>query len=506
MPFPRLNTLDQALDIAGSLTQSQSFLLSEEPLGYGPAISGQTGTAANITTVTSGIATVTGLTGMSSTNSVGRFLTISGAASGGNNGTFLITAYISATSVSISNPSAVASDANNGSIVWTERQPYRLEDDLNYVRTDRKNIKGTTNWYDAVPTYTRPTATGSSVPANLSNIAGKTTDAVAYVVNRAFFGQTVAATNTLVTVSSVGSLKHSDATDRTGVPVFDTGPFTGDWQSCYVHVVDGYSDGYAGSELVVLNGIHAGERIFGITYNGASTSPDSVEVRFYSAPFNTNYATSATAYTWEAGQPTSINLLYGYNQRLDSLAPSDLRTVPALGILTDATLANRVNNLYTTVGIADGYNNLLGYLTNTVANYAFFNLPDATPSVVEALNTLNAQIGDRTYTGSVLTSGQTIAASLQALSDAMGSSSITRVIERLASDLPANTAHTLPGAASYTPDGTDNGQGMWVFTRGVLRDPGSIAGGNYYAETSGTSVTFYSIQKAGDHINYFIAS
>lgn len=199
-------------------------------------------------------------------------------------------------------------------------------------------------------------------------------------------------------------------------------------------------------------------------------------------------------------------MLYGFNERLDSLDANAFRTVPALGILTDATLANRVNNLYTTVGISDGYSSLLGYLTNTVANYAFFNLPDATPSVVEALNTLNAQIGDRTYTGSVLTSGQTIAASLQALSNAMGSSSITRVIERLSADVNANTAHTLPGAASYSPDGTDNGAGMWVFTRGVLRDPGSVAGGNFYEETSSTSITFYSVQKAGDHINYFIAS
>lgn len=258
--YPRLNTLDQALDIAGSLAQSQSMVLADEPSGFGPAISGQTGSAASITTL-SGIAlTITGLTGMTSA-SVGRFLTIGGASNASNNGTFLIIAYNSSTSVNVSNGLGVASDPSSGSIIWTEREPYRLEDDINYIRSDRKLIKGTTNWYDAVPTYTRPTATSTNVPANLTNIAGKTTDAVAYVVNRAFYGQTVAATNTQVTVSSTGNLKHADNTDRTGVPVFDTGPFASDWQSCYVHIVDGYSDGYAGSELVVLNGIHKGERI-----------------------------------------------------------------------------------------------------------------------------------------------------------------------------------------------------------------------------------------------------
>ncbi len=175
MGFSRFNALDQALDIAGSLTQTQTMALGEEPLGFGPPISGQTGSAASITTVTSGIATVTGLTGMTA-QSVGRMLTISGAASGSNNGTFLIVTFIGATSVEISNAAAVAADANNGAIVWTERNPYSLEDDVNYTRTDRRLIKGTTNWYDAVPTYQRPTAVGTNVPANLSNIAGKTLD------------------------------------------------------------------------------------------------------------------------------------------------------------------------------------------------------------------------------------------------------------------------------------------------------------------------------------------
>lgn len=503
MPFSRQNALDQALDIAGSFLQTQTMTESEEPLGYGPPVAGQTGSAASVGAFSGGVSTITGLTGMTA-QSVGRFLTMSGAASGGNNGTFLIITFNSATSVDISNPSGVSPDANDGALVWTERESYRLEDDINYIRTDRRLIKGTTNWYDAVPTYQRPTAVGTNVPANLTNIAGKTTDAVAYVVNRAFYGQAVAATNTLVTVSSVGNLKHADATDRTGVPVFDAGPFTGDWQSCYVHIVDGYSDGYAGSELVVLSGANAGERIFGVTYNGASTSPDSVEVRFYSAPFNVNYATSATPYTWEVGQPTTINLLYGFNERLDQLDVNAFRTVPALGILTDATLANRVNNLYSAVGITDGYNNLLGFLTNTTTYFPFFNLPDATPTVVEALNTLNAQIGNRDYTGSILTDGQTITASLQALANAIATGSMKRVIERLAADITSNTAHTLPGGNVYILDGTNNGRYLWLFTRGVLRDPGPVAAGNDYSETSTTSVTFYNLQRAGDHINYFV--
>ncbi len=505
MAFPRKNALDQALDIAGSLLQSQIMIEAEEPSGFGAPISGQTGSAATISAFSTGVSTLTGLTGMTQ-DSVGHFLTVSGAASSGNNGTFLIISFISASSVTISNATGVAPDANNGAIVWTERGAYTLQDDLNYVRTDRKQIKGTTNWYDAIPVYTRPDAVNGQVAANLTNIAGKTTDAVAYNVNRAFFGQAVAPTNTLVTVSSAGQLKHAGANpvDYTGIPCFDLAPFTGDYTSCYVHVVDGYSDGYAGSELTVLSGPQKGERIFGVTYEGASTSPDSVEVHFFSAPYNVDYSIAPNPYTWEAGQPTTINLLYGYNERLDQLDKNAFRTVPALGILTDAALSGDVNNILQTIGTVSGNTNLLGLLTNTGANYSFFNLPDATPSVVEALNTLNSQIGDRTYSGGYLTNGQTIAASLQALSNAISGSSITRTIERLGSSIAANTAHTLPGGLSYILDGTNNGLHLWVYTRGLLRDPGSVSNGDDYEETSTTSITFYNVQRADDHINYFV--
>jgi hypothetical protein len=504
MGFPRQNALDQALDIAGSFTQTQTMTEADEPAGYGAPIAGQTGAAASVSVFGAGVSTITGLTGMT-LQSVGHFLTMSGAASGGNNGTFLIITYNSATSVDISNPSGVAPDANNGALSWTERNPYSLEDDINYVRTDRKLIKGTTNWYDAVPTYTRPTATGTSVPANLTNIAGKTTDAVAYIVNRAFYGINIVGTPASITVTSAGNFKHADTVDRTGIPCFDAAPFTADMISCYVHIVDGYADGYAGSELVVLSGPHAGERIFGVTYAGASVSPNEIVVAFYSAPFNTDYSVSATPYNWEVGQSPTINILYGYNERLDQLDAGAFRTVPALGILTDAALSSQINTIFEQLGTNDGYTSLSGLLTNTTAFYPFFNLPNATPTVVDALNTLNSQIGIRDYTGPYLTDGQTITASLQALSNAIAGSTVVRVIERLAADINANTAHTLPGGNVYVLDGTNNGLYLWLYTRGVLRDPGPVAAGNDYTETSTTQVTFYAKQKSGDHINYFIA-
>lgn len=502
MGFPRQNALKQALDIAGSLLQTQTLTIGDEPTGYGAPVSGQSGATASITAASGGVSTLTGLTGMTA-DSAGRMLTVTGAAASGNNGTFLVITFNSATSVDISNPSGVAPDTNNGALSWVEREPYRLEDDLNYIRSDRKLIKGTTNWYDTLPTYTRPNASTTPVPTNLTQISGKTTDAVSYNVNRAFFGKAVSSGDGYAVLTSVGNFKHVDAIDHTGVPCFDAGggiPFAGDWASCYVHITDGYS---SGTELVVLAGPHAGERIFGVTQDGYSTSPDSVTVKFYSSPFNLDYKVTNTPYTWEVGQTTAINVLYGYNERLDQLDVNAFRTVPALGILTDATSTGDITNILQTLGTTHGNTSLNTLLTNISANYAFFNLPDATPSVVEALNTLNAQIGNRTYTGAILTSGQTIAASLQALSNAI-TGSVIRTIERLGADVNANSPHTLPGGISYTLDGTNNALNLWVITRGVWRDPGPVSGGNDYAETSTTSITFYQKLFAGDHISYLI--
>lgn len=491
--------LDPALDIIGTNTINASKLMADEASGLGQEVSGQSGAAANVTTVNSGVATITGLTGMTVTD-VGNFLTLSGAGSAGNNGTFLIVNYNSATSVDVSNASAVASDANNGSIAWQERAPYSLEDDINFERTDRKAIKGTANPWDAVPTYQRPTAVGTNVPANLTNIAGKTTDAKALCVTRAFFGATVAATNTKITITSAGNLKHAASVDTTGVPCFDAAPFTGDFASCYVEITNA-SDG---AELIVRAGGHAGERIFGVTNGGSSTSPNSVEVLFYSCPIGADPAASSTAYTWESGQPTSITLGYGFNQRIDQLDQNALRTTFSLGLVTDADIRQDVNDIQSVIGEADGATSLTGLLTNLTGNYPFQTL-SATPTVVAALNVLNADIGDRTYTGSYLTSGQTVAQSLQALSSAISTASITRTIERLTTQVAKNTPHLLPGGLSYTLDGSGNGNRLWVYWDGVLRHPGTLANfaGNEYAETDTTHITPYTIIKVNSCIDYF---
>jgi len=92
--------------------------------GGGVLVPGQTATVAFTiatpsTTAKGGRSVITGLTGMT-TSSPGHRLTITGATNSANNGTWLITKFISATSVEIENPAAVA-ETTPGTATWTEK-------------------------------------------------------------------------------------------------------------------------------------------------------------------------------------------------------------------------------------------------------------------------------------------------------------------------------------------------------------------------------------------------
>jgi hypothetical protein len=131
--FSAVWTLSRALLAAGYKYKSSSDALAKDTTGdmtndrwatgglvNNSTVSGQTGSAASIGAPSNGVSQITGLTGMLAT-SVGHYLTISGAATSANNGTWRIVSRSSATQVGIYNPAA-ASDANNGSISWSEQQ------------------------------------------------------------------------------------------------------------------------------------------------------------------------------------------------------------------------------------------------------------------------------------------------------------------------------------------------------------------------------------------------
>lgn len=106
------------------------------------------GAAATITAASGGNVTLTGLAGLDA-GVIGRTIQLSGCANPANNGRFTVTAFISATSVVISNSAGVFPDANSGSIAWTAyavklvRMTARLRPQLARAGTGTASASGT---------------------------------------------------------------------------------------------------------------------------------------------------------------------------------------------------------------------------------------------------------------------------------------------------------------------------------------------------------------------------
>jgi len=318
------NKLDPSVDVTGSQTQKQDLIRSEEPLQLGSRIVSQSGSSASIIN-SSGTITISGLTGMSG-SSVGRFLSIFLAGNAVNNGTFLIIAFNSTSSVDISNIAGLT-DGNNGSIAWIERSSYSLEDDINYSRTDRKLIKGTSNWHDSLPTYIRPTDTITNIDASLTNIASKTTDALAFVLTRKLENANALVGDDYIFCSSTGNLPYANNINTEGIPVDDLYD-AGNDEATYCEIINPST----GAPLEVLTGVNAGNRIFGRSRKGVNgVDGNSFEAELRSVPSGEPIS-SSIAYIYESGQPSIVDIFYGYRNRFDLLSETAFRTTMVNGL------------------------------------------------------------------------------------------------------------------------------------------------------------------------------
>jgi hypothetical protein len=642
--------VDPELDIKGrenivntrSLTGDEA---AERGLQDGAQQTGN-GTTDGVTAPVSGVQTATVAGAGFTASMVGKFVTIASMVNGVNNGTFLVTAQ-AGTTISYVNAAGVI-EAN---IVATFDvfAPYSLADNVDFNATDRKNIKGTAQHYTAVPTYVRPSAIGTNVDANLTNIAGNTLDAKAEVTdvkqagiklrpsiadgdgNALVSDETFTTTNfhfiagdldsfiTITDGTSTGaagtyrikavtdgktleldgfaptgagtctwvlegdlkgylsSRSYADAVDRRGIPIADSGaedetvyeatfadvidPVTGgrpveedgdqiygrtfgddkdpnntgtnEGTRAFVQLLTGVNSGAAvdsllepisgraGSAASLPGGNTTVNGLTGMTaqdigryltiWNLAADEADHRLITGYNSATSvdlagTNFTADASgAIEWQVSRhPGSWDFYTGDRYRKDELSETAGRTTLIGGIIADAELTQDIAEIREFIGAADG--DTTPALTNTGADFIWSDLPNpADTSVEECLNEINEQVGDRQYTGVVLTDGATITANLQELANAISGSSITRVIERLTADVAKNTAHTLPGGNSYTLDGTDNGANMFVVWRKLWRDPGpNTVTSNDYEETSTTQITPYEKVADGDSINYLI--
>lgn len=493
MAFTKKNTLNPAEDLPGSSVKSLDRSLSLEASGSGLELAGQSGSAASITAFASNAMTVDGLSGMTE-NSVGNSLTLSGASSADCNGEFLILQYLSPTSVKVYNAQGAASDQNNGSLSWKEVRYYTLSDDIDYARIDRLAIKGTANYWDPVPTYQSPKAIGVDIDVNLKNLAGKTIDAIGFVAPMVFRHKQISSGDDKIVIESVGNLTHANtAGNKSGVPLFDVGPFAGRYESCFAKITFENNENQAQTT--------DGYTIIGLTHAGTSVSPDSVEVKFYKVKFSEGLST-AVPYTFENGLDGYFNVEVGFFKTLDELDETIFRVVGGLSNLSTGDARADTDDLQKAIGVEDAEATINNHLTHKTSNYTFASNPT---TVIAALNELNAKLGDFTFSGPILITGYSVTDGIQQISDAIEVTGWRyRFIEKISSGIPAYTNHKLPYDQYYIPDPTHQSANLIVFVNGYLKDPSDNFQEDSYKEIDMFHIMFYENVPANSVISYII--
>lgn len=341
----RDNRLDPKLDIVGTLEQSQTLDVADESLLYGKIIRSGNGA------IISG-STISGLLGITA-NSEDNYIQLGGV----NAGLYKIDTVVSSNSVTVEEVLN-----NEVTVYWAERAPYSIQDDINYARSDRANIKGV-DYDENVPTYVRPSNTSTPIDVNLYNLSGKTTDAKTIILNRKFENQIPGVGQLSILLTSAGNLKHANTTDLTGIPTVENSDAL---EKCYVEILDNNK-----SNIFVKAGVSIGHRVFGLTSSSGSSSPDSITIKFFSV-IDGGDLSSALPYYWEAGQESIIDLFYPYRERLDLIDENAFRTLLVNGLVTPVDSDNH-EFLDTLVhDIAEtGYNDVT-YIGNKISSIIFW--------------------------------------------------------------------------------------------------------------------------------------
>lgn len=372
-----------------------------------------------------------------------------------------------------------------------------LEHDLNVIRTLMKQLKGTTNWYDALPTYENPEDTNNDITVTLSGIAGNTLDAktILLAVNDANSGSGFSITPGDGGFLFDNTVAYATLTDRRGLPIFhsttNSGSYYDEGGADDVVTID-VLDMSNNSEFRDTNG----DLIFAkfhdaADYSGTGSGTD-VYVKFY---------TDAGPYTFTADDPTSIRIVYPYRKIMNAVLEHEwTRTDFVSSWEGDEVLVNKIVDLWSFVGTTDGTE----IPDWTVISGSPMVSSDET-DLVEAIQAINDEFGDRIYTEhNYITNGDSFTDSLDdldiaisTLSDSLDAGANDKHIEIVAEDIAAGTAHQLPVGLTYTPksDAGQQGGNMDVYLDGQLLSASTgVLGANEdkdYSETSSTHITFH---------------
>jgi hypothetical protein len=393
-------------------------------------------------------------------------------------------------------------------------EPDTLQHDMNVLRTLLKQIKGTTDWYSELPTYTNPADTATPVSVTLSGIAGHTMDSKTILVaveddnSGAGYSVSPGASGILVIPTDA---RYADPVDRRGLPIYASSKPAGTYfdiggidEVCNIDLInlDTGTEFRDASGNIIFGRFHDGDDYAGPPE--VHGEDHDVFVRFY---------TSAGPYTFTANDPTSIMIIYPFRKVLTTMQEWEWQRTDFVGSFEgDAELIEDISNLWAFTGAVNHART--PSWSSTGAGYAVIS----GSSLVAALNQLNNVLGTTSYSGThYIHANEDITESLSYLDAAVNtiagqiSSGVgEKYIENISSEISAGDEHVLPGSLSYTPaaDVGQYGKNMDVFVDGQLLVASTGTNGEEedmdYSETSTTSITFHRDVYAGSNITYII--
>jgi hypothetical protein len=389
-----------------------------------------------------------------------------------------------------------------------------LEEDTNILRTLLKQVKGGTTWYDDPGNYFDPTNTTSgstdTKAMTLESIKGHTLDAKTIIIavanDNSAVGWTVSESDTGVLLTSI-TTRYATPDDRTGLPIYESTANTGTYfdeggmdNVCRVDIVNLDTDGE------VVDG--GGDVIYGKLYDGEdfTGTGDGIDVyvRFYADDVETTMVSGVS----------SLAFVYPQRKTLTNMEEYEwLRTDFISSWEGDVELIEDIQNLWSYTGSSDNVTD--PSWDNTSANYIIVSDPC---DLTTAINLLNTEIGDRTYTESnYVVTGEDVADSLDALdiglgalADSIEASVAEKYIESVSVLIDKNVEHPLPYSLAFTPFSTagQEGKNMDVFVDGQLLSADTGADGanadRDYGETTASGVTFRFDVQVGRNVTYMI--
>ena len=450
----------------------------------------------------------------------GKFIVVEGS-SNGNDGVYQITTYVDASTVTLATSLAAA---ETGLTYRLHRYP-NLEDVNNYEITQLANIlgnyHGSKTWYNNLPKGFNAADTDGSNTKNetidLTVLAANWYGSKTKITrNLVFTGNSVVATDTGVLLST--SRPYATIANRTGgtvgaLPIFNSIANSGSYFDegginavCKVNVIDELT----GDEFFNSSGYV----VFGKLHDGTDYHPSSlgdgtsVYVKFYQDD-GTNGGLGSE-YTWQSGDPATIRLELPTRKRRRDLLEHEEDSQFYGSTLGDAETAQDIAEIRDGLGLADGEGSGDWDWTNTTAYYPLQGDP---ATVEDAINALNDEIGDRQYTeNNVVTDGETITESIDAIDQALSYTLKSIIIERITSPISGFTNHTIPFATGSDPsittyklDTANLGQYMEIYVNGKREIPHvDWSARGDYEEVNNTTVKFRYTLPVGSVIVYKI--